>query len=81
MNKIGQVFIVIGLVAACYLILLVVMPVLNQFASSANATIQSSVNVTLFPGAVEVLLAAPWVLWFVPASIGMIAVVLIMRRP
>lgn len=81
MNKIGQVIIVIALVSACYLIILVTMGVVVGLAETANATMTASSNLTNYPGAAEAVLAAPWVLWFVPGVIGMVAIVVIMKRP
>ena len=81
MNKIGRVFVVIGLVVACYLVLLVTMPVLNTLIVSANATMTASSNLTSYPGAVEFMIASPWILWWVPGSIGIAVIVIILRRP
>lgn len=81
MNKIGHVLIVIGLVIAAYLILMVTMGTVVDLAETANTTITASSNLTLYPGASEGLIAAPWVLWWVPGTIGMIAIVIILRKP
>jgi len=78
-NKLGAVLIVIALVAVCYLILLVVMPTVTGIVETANTTL-STHDLTNYPGASEGLVATPWILWFVPAVIGMIVVVLIVRR-
>ena len=82
MNKLGAVLIVIGIVGACYLLLLVAMPILTDFASTANTTIAADVDdLSAYPGATSGLLAAPWVLFFVPGVIGMIVIVIICRSP
>ena len=84
MSKFGQVAIVVGIMIILYLLLLVIIPILSDFASTANITASSvpGRNVTAdYPGSTEGLLAAPWVLWFCPGVIGMISVVIILKRP
>jgi len=80
MGKIGAVIVVVSIVCALYLIMLTVMPVVVDLSLTANSTINASgVNLTAMPGSTEVLVSAPWVLWFVPGVIGMIAIVIILR--
>ena len=79
MNKIGQVILVIVAVIALYLIMLVVMPLVSDMAITANATMDTSSNLSNYPGAAEGVMAAPWVLWFVPGCIGMILIVVILK--
>lgn len=82
MHKLGHVAIVIGLVAACYLMMLIVIPdVVVPMIETANATMTASSNLTQYPGTSDFLISIPWIIWFVPASIGGIAIVIIMRRP
>ena len=80
MNKIGQVILVVVAVSILYLILLVIMPVLTDIASTANATMTASSNLSNYPGSAEGVVAAPWLLWFTPFGIGMIAIVVILKR-
>ena len=81
MNKIGAVAVVIGVVIFCYLILLVAMPILVDFASTANATITASSNLSYYPGTQGFLLSTPWILFFVPGVIGMTIIVIILKQP
>ena len=81
MNKLGAVIIVVAVVAACYLLLLVTMPILVDFASTANVTMAETSNLTNYPGAAEGVLMAPWPLFFAPAAIGIILIVMILRKP
>ena len=82
MHKVGAVAVVCGIVFAVYLIMLITMPTIVDVTLIANSTINASVaNVTgKMPGATEGLIMAPWILWFVPAVIGMIAVVVILKK-
>jgi len=80
MSKLGAVIIVIVMVAACYLLMLVVIPVANDLIVTANTTMTASVdNLTAYPGAQDFLISIPWILWFVPATIGAIIIVLLLR--
>lgn len=80
MKKVGGVIVVCAAVFAVYLIMLVVMPTVVDITLIANSTINASgINTTLQPGSTEILIAAPWILWFVPGIIGMIVVVKILK--
>lgn len=79
MRKLGLILATIGIVVIAYLFLLVIMPIISDFASTANTSIAASHNVSNFPGSTTGLLAIPWVLWFAPAVGGTIAVVVILR--
>lgn len=81
MNKIGAVAIVIFVVIVCYLILLVAMPIVADLASTANATITASSNLTMYPGTQGFLLSTPWIMFFVPGVIGMVAIIIILKQP
>jgi len=79
MYKIFQVIITVSIVLVVYLLMIVIMPVVVEMSLTANATMNASSNMSQYPGASEGLIAAPWILWFVPAVIGMIVVFLILR--
>lgn len=79
MNKVGGVITVVFLVSITYLFLLVIMPILNTFAASANATMAGTSNMSNYPGTGEAIIALPWALFFVPAVLGTGAILLILR--
>ena len=83
MNKIGAVIIVVGVVAAAYLFLLVVMPVFTDIVSTANVTMtEATANFTdVYPGTSEFMVSTPWIMFFVPGVIGIILIVMILRKP
>lgn len=80
MGKIGQVFIVMFVVGMAYLLLMVVRPVLTETASTANTTMHATSNMSLYPGTAETVIAMPWILWFVPAVIGIAVIVMILKK-
>lgn len=81
MGKISAVIVVVVMVIAVYLLMLVVMPVVVDMSLTANSTMNATSNMSLYPGTSGAMVSAPWVLWFVPGVIGMIAVVVILKRP
>jgi len=80
-NKIGQVILVVIGVTILYLLMLVVMPIMTEMASTANATITSDSNPANYPGGTSFLLAIPWICWFIPGTIGMAVIVFILKKP
>lgn len=81
MNKLGTVAMIVGFVIVAYLFLLVAMPVITDAVSTANTTMAATSNMSNYPGTQEAVLATPWVLFFVPGVIGIIAVVITLKRP
>ena len=79
MSKLGSILLIICLMVGCYLVLTLVMPVITDLASSANATIAEITDPTDYPGAQEGVLAAPLIMYFVPAVVGVVAIILILR--
>lgn len=80
MNKYGYVAMVVGITIISYLIMLIVIPFLNDVASTANTTMAASSNLSNYPGAAEGILAAPLWLMFVPGGICLAAIVHILRN-
>jgi len=79
MNKFGAIIVTIVLVVIVYLLMLIVVPFLSDIVSTANTTAAASENITNLPGSTSFLLAIPWILWFVPGTIGIVAVIMILR--
>ena len=80
MRQFGHVILVIVFVCVVYVILLVVMPTVTSLVSTANYTIEASVNTSLQPGSTSILLMAPWILWWIPACLGILVIVLILKH-
>ena len=78
-GKVGAVIVITAMVAGAYLLLLVVMPILNTFAAAANATMDASSNMSLYPGLSGAIVSSPWVLFFIPAVLGMAAIFIVLR--
>ncbi|MDD5702928.1 MAG: hypothetical protein PHU23_12865 [Dehalococcoidales bacterium] len=82
MNKIRSVFFIVVGVIVCYVFLIVCHPVIREAVDTSAATIQTNADysTTKYPGAIEGLQAAPWVIFFVPAGVGGVALVLVLKR-
>jgi len=63
-----------------YALLLVFMPFLADTAATVNMSMNASHNMSNYPGASETMLASPWLLMFVPAIIGIIYVVIVLKK-
>lgn len=81
MSKFGSIALIVGFVIAAYLLLMAVMPVITDAASTANTTMSASSNMSNYPGTLEGVLAAPWMLWFAPGVIGMAAIIIKLKMP
>lgn len=80
MGKVGQVAMTVGGIIILYIFLLIFMPIISGAAITANTTMDSSVNMSQFPGTSEALVSSPWGLWFAPGIIGIAMIVFILRR-
>ena len=74
MKTAGTLAIIIFLVGMAYLIIIVMQPVTNSIVESVNATI----DWTNYPETQAVLIGWPLWAYFVPATIGMVAVVIVL---
>ena len=81
MNKIGAIAITVGMVIICYLLMLVTVPVMVGLISTANTTMAASSNMSAYPGTAGFLVSMPWICWFVPASLGIVVIIMILRKP
>ncbi len=79
MNKILWIGVTVAAVVIVYLIMLVVMPLVADFAATANTTIDASSNMSNYPGTSGFLLSIPWIMWFVPGTGGIIVVIAILK--
>lgn len=78
MNKLGALLVIIGGTVFAYVILTASHGAIRDMVSSANASMSSS-NMSNYPGTQPMLLAMPWVLYFIPAVVGIAAVVWLLK--
>ncbi len=79
-DKVKQVVIIIAAVSILYLLLIPIMGIFTDAASTANTTIAATDNWSDFPGAQSALLGAPLFIFFIPAILGIAWVVLVLKR-
>lgn len=72
-KKIGYILLTWFLVIFVYIILAASMPGIRSLTTETETTLQSSVNMTHFPGILEVVQTAPLWIWFIPGAVGLIA--------
>lgn len=77
MKKIKAVFLILVGVAGAYLILIAGYPALVDMVSSANTALPA--DMSAYPGGREALTSAPWYLFFVPAVLGVGALVWVLK--
>lgn len=80
-TKIVRVALILLTVTAAYLFIIIVIPLLADFASTANTTIGASSNMSNYPGLSGAILGAPLFLYFVPAIIGIVLIIIVLRAP
>ena len=76
-KKIFLVAIIIGGVILSYIILTALVPFFVDVTSTANAT---RVDWSMYPGAQAVLVSFPWWAFFIPAIVGMAAIVVVLKE-
>jgi len=80
MNKIKTVAYIIGAVIVCYVLMIAVMPFVQELAFSVADDIELAHDMTQYVAADSGLRIVPWLLWFLPGVIGIVALVLTLRR-
>lgn len=81
MRKMGAIAVTVAMVIICYLLMLVTVPVMVGLISTANTTMTASSNMTNYPGTAGFLTSMPWICWFIPASLGIVVIIMILRKP
>ena len=78
MGRIFQVVLVVSFTIVTYLIMIIVVPLLGEFASTTN-TIISETATGNYASTQGFLLYIPMILWFVPFGIAIIVIMQILR--
>lgn len=81
MNKAKAITFIISGVVIAYIFLLAMWEVLTGVVADSSAIIGANPNLDQYIGAKEGLDVMPWVLFFLPAVIGIIAVIVVMKSP
>jgi len=80
MSKAKSIALLVAGITICYIMLALFIKFLADTALTTNATLAAGSNMTNYPGTSGFLLSTPWVLYFVPAIIGIIWLVVILKR-
>lgn len=79
MEKAKQIGLVMLGIGALYAIMAVAIKFLADTSVSVNADLAASSNMAQYPGTSDFLLSSPWVLYFIPAVLGIIWIIIILR--
>lgn len=80
MNKLRSVLLLIGATAGCYVVLALFINFLSDRVVATNSALASAHNMSQYPGTSGFLLYTPWLLYFVPAVIAIVWLVVILKR-
>lgn len=80
MNKEKAILVIVVGVIIAYIAVIVVVPWLADITVSVNTTLAGAHNMSQYPGTSEFLLASPWILYPMPAVLGLIAVVIVLKK-
>lgn len=80
MNKIWGITLIFIAVVAVYLVMAVMMPAVSDIATVAAASLNSTSNMSNYPGTLEVVESSPWWLWAVPGLAGIIATAVMLKK-
>jgi len=79
-KKLGYSVILWVFVAISYLVITVIMPAVNSIVSTANATLVATSNMSNYPGLQPGIETSPLWLYFIPALVGVVIQVIILKR-
>lgn len=79
-KKIGYIVVTWFAVVFVYIILTAAMPGITAVTGEASTLLQSTSNMTNYPGSLEVVESAPMWVWFIPGGVGIAATAVFLRQ-
>ena len=80
MSKAKSIALLVAGITICYIVLAIFIKFVADTALTTNATLHAGSNMTQYPGTSGFLLSTPWLLYFVPAIIGIVWLVIILKK-
>ncbi len=80
MGKFKSIALLIMGVGMLYAILAIFIEFVADITVTTNATLDAGSNMTNYPGTSGFLLSTPWLLYFAPAIIGIVWLVIILKK-
>lgn len=80
MNKLKAVAFIVCAVVLCYVLMIAVMPVVQGLAFDVADQVEAAHDMDQYVAADSGLRVMPYVLWFTPGVIGIIALVITVRK-
>lgn len=80
MSKAKQIILIIVAITLLYVVLGIFIKFLSDQSISTNQALDAAHNMAQYPGTSDFLLAIPWIMYFVPAVIGIVWVVIVLKK-
>ena len=80
MNKIKAVGLLLLGIVSCYAVLAIFIKFLADQTVATNTALDTAHNMSLYPGTSGFLLSIPWVLYIMPAVVGIIWLIIILKK-
>jgi len=80
MNKVGALIVIWAFISIVYIAIAILMPTIQNVASTTATTINASSNMTNYPGTLETVQVFPLIAWFIPGGVGIAATVWMLKR-
>lgn len=82
MTKLKAVLTLIGVVVVANLIMMITVPdILVPMANTANTTMAATSNMSNYPGLSAAVVSTPWTSYLLINGIGLLILIIILRRP
>jgi len=80
LSKIGWVLGIWVAITVVYIVMTAAMPGINTIVQTANSTINATSNLSNYPGLQDTIESSPLWLYVIPAAVGGIATVVVLKR-
>lgn len=80
LGKIGWVMGIWAAIIIVYLVMTAAMPAFNEIIQTTNSTLAATSNLSNYPGLQDSVESAPLWLYVIPAAVGGIATVVVLKR-
>lgn len=80
MNKAFALILIWAVVSLAYVIVAIAMPTIQTVSTNIATTINTTSNMTNYPGTLETVQIFPLLAWFIPGAVGIGATVYMLRK-
>ena len=80
-KKIGYTILTWFLAVFAYIIMAATMPAFNLIVDQSSTNLQSTSNMSNYPGLLGSVESAPVYIWFIPGAVALIATIVLLKTP